>query len=75
MDDDATVEEIKKAYRALAKTCHPDLLGDDGHNICIMLNEAYTVLSDPAARQKYNTQLEQALKVGALEGWQRQGGA
>jgi hypothetical protein len=43
VDDDATVEEIKKAYRSLAKECHPDYLGDEGHNICILLNEAYEV--------------------------------
>lgn len=43
MDDDATVDEIKRAYRAMAKECHPDYLGDEGHNICILLNEAYEV--------------------------------
>jgi hypothetical protein len=40
VDDDAPTEEIKKAYRALAKECHPDILGDEkGHEICILLNE------------------------------------
>lgn len=23
--------------------CHPDFLGDEGHNICVLLNEAYEV--------------------------------
>jgi hypothetical protein len=23
--------------------CHPDFMGDAGHNICILLNEAYEV--------------------------------
>lgn len=27
------------AYRALAKSCHPDFLGQKGHNVCILLNE------------------------------------
>ena len=27
------------AYRGLAKECHPDYLGNEGHNICILLNE------------------------------------
>lgn len=39
VDDDAPYDEIKKAYRALAKSCHPDYLGEKGHEICIMLNE------------------------------------
>lgn len=39
VDDDCTVEEVKQAYRSLAKECHPDYLGDKGHNICILLNE------------------------------------
>ncbi|KAG2486924.1 hypothetical protein HYH03_014423 [Edaphochlamys debaryana] len=62
VDDDAPVDEIKKAYRALAKECHPDYLGERGHNICILLNEAYQTLSDPESRQLYNTKLEQALE-------------
>lgn len=61
VDDDAPASEIKKAYRALAKECHPDYLGNEGHNICILLNEAYQILSEPAARLAYNVQLEQAL--------------
>lgn len=39
VDDDAESSEIKKAYRSMAKECHPDYLGDSGHNICILLNE------------------------------------
>lgn len=62
VDDDAPMEEIKRAYRALAKECHPDFLGEKGHNICILLNEAYDTLSDLDLRAKYNTQLEQALQ-------------
>eukprot|EP00882_Tetradesmus_deserticola_P006604 GHRQ01006954.1.p1 GENE.GHRQ01006954.1~~GHRQ01006954.1.p1 ORF type:complete len:320 (+),score=89.86 GHRQ01006954.1:405-1364(+) len=61
VDDDATPDEIKRAYRSMAKECHPDYLGDKGHNICILLNEAYEVLSDERARQAYNARLETAL--------------
>ena len=39
VDDDAPPEVIKMAYRALAKSCHPDFLGQKGHNVCILLNE------------------------------------
>lgn len=62
VDDDASIDEIKRAYRALAKECHPDYLGDKGHNICILLNEAYDILSDGEARELYNAKLEVALK-------------
>lgn len=33
------MEEIKAAYRYLAKQCHPDFLGDEGHELCVLLNE------------------------------------
>lgn len=39
VDDDAGMHEIKAAYRALAKQCHPDYTGVEGHNLCILLNE------------------------------------
>eukprot|EP00878_Enallax_costatus_P000241 GHUV01000305.1.p1 GENE.GHUV01000305.1~~GHUV01000305.1.p1 ORF type:complete len:287 (+),score=61.61 GHUV01000305.1:1160-2020(+) len=45
----------------MAKECHPDYKGDEGHNICILLNEAYEVLMDGGARQAYNARLETAL--------------
>lgn len=61
VDDDATQGEIKMAYRGIAKECHPDYMGEEGHNICILLNEAYEVLSDPMSRQIYNGSLQTAL--------------
>ena len=61
VDDDAPSSEIKKAYRALAKSCHPDFLGDSGHDICILLNEAYDTLYNEEARRTYDRKLEQAL--------------
>ncbi len=64
VDDDATPATIKSAYRTLAKMCHPDILGEaEGHNICILLNEAYEVLTDPDKRAAYDVQLEQALEA------------
>lgn len=62
VDDDATPQAIKTAYRDLTRVCHPDLTGGKGHNICILLNEAYNVLMDSKGRQQYNALLEQALK-------------
>lgn len=52
----ASEEEIKKAYRKLAKECHPDLhAGDAGCETKFKeLNEAAQVLSDPEKRAKYD---------------------
>lgn len=62
VNDDATEAEIKSSYRALAKVCHPDISGDDrGHNMCILLNEAYQILSDAERRREYNRALDEAL--------------
>ena len=53
---DATADEIKKAYRKLAKENHPDL--HPGDKACEErfkeVNEAYEVLSDEEKRTKYD---------------------
>nr|XP_043607376.1 chaperone protein dnaJ C76, chloroplastic [Erigeron canadensis] len=58
--------EIKQAYRMLQKKCHPDIAGVAGHDMAIILNEAYAVLSDPLSRFSYDK--EQA-KVAEFKGY------
>lgn len=50
---DASEAEIKKAYRKLAHTYHPDKKGGDEAKFK-EVNEAYQTLSDPQKRQQYN---------------------
>jgi curved DNA-binding protein len=52
----ATPEEIKRAYRKIARKCHPDLNPGDKEAEAKFkdLNEANEVLSDPEKRQKYD---------------------
>lgn len=50
---DATLDEIKEAYRRRAKQCHPDRRGGS-HAGFLGLQEAYAVLSDPIERQTHD---------------------
>ena len=52
----ASADEIKKAYRSLAKKYHPDLNPGDkeAEGKFKEVNEAYDVLSDEGKRQKYD---------------------
>ena len=52
---DATPEDIKKAYRRLARELHPDVNPDPEHQERFKLvTAAYEVLSDPEKRQMYD---------------------
>src|SRR5688572_14642658 len=50
----ASAEEIKKAYRKLAREHHPDASGGDETRFK-EIQGAYDVLSDPEKRQQYDT--------------------
>ena len=68
---DATAEQIRKAYRKLARELHPDVNKAAGAEQRFKeVNEANEVLSDPEKRKRYD-------QVGAnwqqYEQWQQQG--
>jgi curved DNA-binding protein len=56
VDKNATQDDIKKAYRKLARKLHPDLNPNDkeAHKKFQQVNEANEVLSDPEKRKKYD---------------------
>src|SRR5437588_806013 len=63
----ASEDEIKSAFRKLARKYHPDVAKDKkaAEEKFKQINEAYEVLSDPEKRQKYD-------QLGA--NWNRPGG-
>jgi curved DNA-binding protein CbpA len=57
VDEHATEEEIKRAYRKAAMRCHPDRnVGneDTARAKFLEIKEAYGILSDPAQREVYD---------------------
>jgi curved DNA-binding protein len=65
----ATANDIKKAYRRLARKHHPDVNPGDkkAEERFKEINEAYEVLADPKKRARYD-------QLGnSYRGWQRQG--
>lgn len=75
----ATADEIKKAFRKMARQHHPDLNAGnkDSEEKFKKVNEAYEVLSDPDKRKKYD-QFGQNWKTGQNftppPGWGQQPG-
>ena len=56
VDPDASSDQIKAAYRQKARFLHPDVSGADMRPFCD-LQEAYSVLRDPARRRGYDDAL------------------
>lgn len=84
VDKSATAEEIKKAYRKLARKHHPDLNPNnpEAGKLFQQINEANEVLSDSGNRKKYDQygkdwkhaeQFEQAKKQQRSSAGQNQG--
>ena len=62
----ASREELRQAFRALSKRYHPDtteLPAAEAERAFLQLRQAYAVLSDPVARQRYDGELRQGAAV------------
>lgn len=72
---DASAQDIKKAFRVLARECHPDVAGGDPAKLerFKQIRAAYEVLADPAQRARYDRKDEP--RSGPFVGsfWQRAG--
>ena len=51
-----TAENIKIAYRRLARKCHPDIAGESAEALLRFkeINEAYEVLSNKVKKEEYD---------------------
>ena len=79
VDENATQEDIKRAYRRKAKECHPDLHPNDPNAAKKMneLNEAYDMLMNPekyAQRQTQQNPYGQSASNGNQQSQQQQYG-
>ncbi|MGV1746606.1 J domain-containing protein, partial [Mycoplasmoides pneumoniae] len=52
----ATLQEIKTAYKRLAKRYHPDI-NKQGADTFVKINNAYAVLSDTTQKAEYDAML------------------
>ncbi|MGQ9837048.1 MAG: J domain-containing protein [Cyanobacteriota bacterium] len=53
---DADMEEVKQAFRQLARQFHPDVAGEGSRERFQQIRQAYQVLSDPERRRQYDAQ-------------------
>lgn len=53
---DASPDEIKKAYKQLARRFHPDMNpdNDEAYQKFQLINEAHEILTDPEKRNRYD---------------------
>ena len=70
VDEDADKQEIKKAYRDLARKHHPDRNPDDpnAEEKFKRIQKAYSILSDEDKRQKYDAQRRFGGGFGGMNG-------
>lgn len=55
VSEDASIADVKKAYRKLSRLKHPDKNPDNPEavNEFIQITKAYTIMTDPKARENF----------------------
>ena len=68
--ENATQDEVKKAFRSLSLKYHPDVQGGGDKNKFIEISDAYDILKDPAKRSQYDMQknISNMMPIGGLGG-------
>ncbi len=66
---DAGAEEIKRAYRQLARRYHPDISGDERGAAFLEVSRAYEVLRDAERRRSYDRALTTPTSHPARAEW------
>lgn len=74
LSPDATADEIRQAYRQLARQVHPDMQDGQGTaKLFRQVQEAYEILSDPQQRAAYDRQrVEAGLSPQSIFQWKMQ---
>lgn len=74
LEESASTEEIKRAFKRLAREYHPDTIpkelrsrriGREAEETFQLLSYAYKILSDPASRSQYDAQLRRSRNSGS----------
>jgi hypothetical protein len=61
----ASADEIRSAYRRMARQWHPDICREPGaHEMFIRIQEAYEILNNPTTRAKYDAGLALEASLG-----------
>jgi len=68
VDRDASQDQIKKAYRKLARELHPDVAGPDAEDRFKDVGRAYEVLSNPEKRRSYDMGNDPSAPGGGMNG-------
>jgi molecular chaperone DnaJ len=66
---DAGADEIKRAYRQLARRYHPDISGDDRAVAFLEAARAYEILADPRRRRSYDAERASASAPAGRGEW------